>query len=63
MNSSVVLAVVTLLFYCAPKNDCNDSIRALIEFVNFSKREISYNILANISTMASQRHKDFYINL
>ena len=68
MNSQVVLSVVTLLYYCAPKNDCIDAIRALIQFINFSKREISYCILANISTMATERselfsgfYKDFYI--
>merc|ERR1712228_258981 len=68
MNAQVVLSVVTLLFYISPKSDCNDSIRALIQFINFSKREIAYCILANISTMASQRsdlfasfYKDFYV--
>eukprot|EP01083_Nonionella_stella_P182587 657380_1 len=68
MNSAVVLGVVTLLFYCAPKNETTDAIRALIQFVNFSKREIAYCVLANISTMASERpglfsgfYKDFYI--
>ena len=68
MNAQVVLSVVTLLYYCAPNSDCVDAIRALIQFVNFSKREISYCILANISTMATERselfagfYKDFYI--
>eukprot|EP00484_Ammonia_sp_Unknown_P027652 CAMPEP_0197037556 /NCGR_PEP_ID=MMETSP1384-20130603/14733_1 /TAXON_ID=29189 /ORGANISM="Ammonia sp." /LENGTH=1385 /DNA_ID=CAMNT_0042467871 /DNA_START=77 /DNA_END=4234 /DNA_ORIENTATION=+ len=68
MNSQVVLSVVCLLYYCAPKNECLDAIRALIQFINYSKREICYVILANVSTMASERselfagfYKDFYI--
>lgn len=68
MNSQVVLSVVTLLHYCAPPSDCLDAIRALIQFINFSRREITYCILANISTMAADRadlfaghYKDFFI--
>jgi len=67
MNSAVVLSVVRLLHYCAPVEDCHLSVKALIEHLN-EGREVSYCLLANVSTMCSNRpdlfsshYKEFYI--
>lgn len=53
-NSGVIMALVTLFFNLAPKDDCPRIIKPLMRMIR-NRREISYVLLANVSTMAAQR--------
>lgn len=67
-NSGVILAVTTLYWNLAPREEMIRCIRPLVRLAR-NKRAISYVLLANIATMCTKRPelfrpyiKDFYIN-
>ena len=53
-NAAVVLAVATLYYYCAPPSDMAKCGRALTRLVR-THAEISYLVLSNIASMATER--------
>ena len=67
-NSGVIMALVSLYFALAPVADCHKVIKPMMRMVR-NRREISYVLLCNASTLAAKRPelfrpylKDFFIH-